>query len=93
MGAELEREFKPGLVQVGEVAVGVLGRGGTAPGPCDHQPFLQARPPFRPKPSFGAATVAPAAMDPDVKAFAQEYLPKIQAHTAQIEQTAQGLTK
>jgi putative membrane protein len=31
------------------------------------------------------------AMDPDVKAFAQEYLPKIQAHTAQIEQAAQGL--
>jgi putative membrane protein len=31
------------------------------------------------------------AMDPDVKAFAQKYLPKIQAHTAQIEQTAQGL--
>jgi putative membrane protein len=33
------------------------------------------------------------AMDPDVKAFAQEYLPKIQAHTAQIEQAAQGLMK
>jgi putative membrane protein len=33
------------------------------------------------------------AMDPDVKAFAQKYLPKIQAHTAQIERTAQGLTK
>ena len=33
------------------------------------------------------------AMDPDVKAFAQKYLPKIQAHTAKIEETAQGLTK
>ena len=33
------------------------------------------------------------ATDPDVKAFAQEYLPKIQAHTAQIEQAAQGLMK
>ena len=32
-------------------------------------------------------------MDPDVKAFAQKYLPRIQAHTAQIEQTTQGLTK
>jgi putative membrane protein len=33
------------------------------------------------------------AKDPDVKAFAEEYLPKIQAHTTQIEETAQGLTK
>jgi putative membrane protein len=33
------------------------------------------------------------AMDPDVKAFAQKYLPKIQAHTRKIEETAQGLTK
>jgi putative membrane protein len=33
------------------------------------------------------------AEDPDVKAFAQEYLPKIQAHTTQIEETAQGLMK
>ena len=33
------------------------------------------------------------AMDPDVKAFAQEYLPKIQAHTRKIEETAQGLMK
>jgi putative membrane protein len=33
------------------------------------------------------------AMDPDVKAFAQANLPKIQAHTAQIEETAQGLMK
>ena len=33
------------------------------------------------------------AMDPDVKAFAQEYLPKIQAHTAKIEQTAQELMR
>jgi putative membrane protein len=31
------------------------------------------------------------AMDPDVKAFAQKYLPKIQAHTARIEEAAQGL--
>jgi putative membrane protein len=31
------------------------------------------------------------AMDPDVKAFAQKYLPKIQAHTRKIEETAQGL--
>ena len=33
------------------------------------------------------------AMDPDLKAFAQKYLPKIQAHTRKIEETAQGLTK
>ena len=33
------------------------------------------------------------AMDPDVKGFAQKYLPKIQAHTRKIEETAQGLTK
>jgi putative membrane protein len=33
------------------------------------------------------------AMDPDVKAVAQKYLPKIQAHTRKIEETAQGLTK
>ncbi len=33
------------------------------------------------------------AMDPDVKAFAQKYLPKIQAHTRKVEETAQGLTK
>jgi putative membrane protein len=33
------------------------------------------------------------AMDPDVKAFAQKYLPKIQAHTRKIEETAQGMTK
>jgi putative membrane protein len=33
------------------------------------------------------------AMDPDVKAFAQKYLPKIQAHTRKIEETAQGLMK
>jgi putative membrane protein len=33
------------------------------------------------------------AMDPDVKAFAQKYLPKIQAHTRKIGETAQGLTK
>jgi hypothetical protein len=32
-------------------------------------------------------------MDPDVKAFAQKYLPKIQAHTRKIEETAQGLTR
>jgi putative membrane protein len=31
------------------------------------------------------------AMDPDVKAFAQKYLPKIQAHTTKIEEAAQGL--
>ena len=33
------------------------------------------------------------AMDPDVKAFAEKYLPKIQAHTRKIEETAQGLMK
>jgi putative membrane protein len=33
------------------------------------------------------------AKDANVKAFAVEYLPKIQAHTAQIAEAAQGLTE